>query len=98
MDQFRTPDSSRRLAAVMLGSGQFGSWPMMSSPGIPEEQLKTLRAAFVKALNNADLLAEAKKKGIEIELISGEELESLAKAVIAQPPDVIALIRKLMGE
>jgi hypothetical protein len=52
----------------------------------------------VKALNNADLLAEAKKKGIEIELISGEELESLAKAVIAQPPDVIASIRKLMGE
>ncbi|MGH7832742.1 MAG: hypothetical protein ACREQK_03800 [Candidatus Binatia bacterium] len=56
-----------------------------------------LRAAYIKALNNPDLVAEAKKKGLEPELITGEELEGLAKEVIVQPPEVIASIRKIMG-
>jgi len=31
-------------------------------------------------------------------LIGGEELEVLAKEVVAQPPETVAMIRKLMGE
>lgn len=98
MDQYQTPDSGRRLTTVMLGSGGFGSCPTIASPGVPEEQLKILRAAYAKALSDPDLVAEAKKKGLEPELISGEELESLAKEVTVQPPEVIGLIKKLMGE
>jgi hypothetical protein len=30
--------------------------------------------------------------------VAGEELESLAKEVIAQPPDVIARLKRLLGE
>ncbi|HEV8344147.1 MAG TPA: tripartite tricarboxylate transporter substrate-binding protein [Candidatus Binatia bacterium] len=98
MDQYQTAQSSRRLATVMLGSGGFGSCPTISSPGVPEEQLKPVRAAFAKALNSPDLVAEAKKKGLEAELISGEELEGLAREVTTQSPEVIGLIRKLVGE
>ena len=71
---------------------------MMTSPGIPDEQVKTLRGAFAKALNNPDLLAEAKIKFMEVELITGEELASLAKEVVVQPPEIVSQIRKLMGE
>lgn len=97
MDQYQTADSNRRLATVMLGSGGFGSCPTISSPGVPDEQVKILRAAFAKALSSPELVAEAKKRGLEPELIAGEELESLAKEVIVQPPEVIGLIRKVMG-
>jgi tripartite-type tricarboxylate transporter receptor subunit TctC len=98
MDQYQTADSNRRLANVMLGSGGFGSCPTISSPGVPEEQVKTLRAAYAKALTSADLVAEAKKKGFEPELIAGEELASLAREVTTQPPEVIAGIKKFVGE
>lgn len=98
MDQYQTSDSSRRLATVLLGSGGFGSCPTFSSPGVQEEQLKTLRAAYAKAINHPDFVAEAKKKGLEPELISGEELQGLAKEVIVQPPEIIARIKKLIGE
>jgi tripartite-type tricarboxylate transporter receptor subunit TctC len=97
MDQYQTSEANRRLAAVMLGSSGFGSCPTFSSPGVPEEQVKALRAAYTKALNSPDLVAEAKKKGLEPELITGEELEGLAKEVIIQPPEVVASIRKIMG-
>jgi tripartite-type tricarboxylate transporter receptor subunit TctC len=98
MDQYQTAHASRRLTTVMLGSGGFGSCPTISSPGMPEESLRTLRAAFAKALNSPELVAEAKKKGFDAELISGEELESLAREVTSQSPEVISLIRKLVGE
>jgi tripartite-type tricarboxylate transporter receptor subunit TctC len=98
MDQYHTPDATRRLAAVLLGNAGFGLWPMMTSPGTSQENIKTLRAAFVKALGDPELLAEAKKKTLEVELITGEELESLAKEVVSQPADIIGRMKKLLGE
>jgi tripartite-type tricarboxylate transporter receptor subunit TctC len=98
MDQYQTTTANRRLATVLLGSGDFGSAPMIASPGIPAEQAKVLREAYAKGLNSPDLIAEAKKRGLDPELINGEELENLAKEVLVQPPEVIALMKKVMGE
>lgn len=98
MDQYKTADSDRRLVAVMLGSGEFGSAPMLATPGIPVEHVKTLRAAYAKAIASPELIAEAKKHGLEVELIHGDELEALAKEVLSQPPEVIGAMKKVMGE
>jgi tripartite-type tricarboxylate transporter receptor subunit TctC len=98
MDQYKTPAPPRRLADVMLSAGSFGLWPAMTSPNTPDDYVKTLRAAFTKALNSPELLAEAKQKNMEVELITGEELATLAKDVVVQPPEIIAQIKKLMGE
>ena len=98
MDQYKTPASPRRLAGVMLSAGGFGLWPAMTSPNTPDEQIRTLRAAFTKALNSPELLAEAKQKNMEVDLISGEDLAALAKEVVVQPPEIIAQMKKLMGD
>ena len=62
MDQYKTPDSLRRLASVMLGNGAFGLWPMMASPGTPEEQVKALRSAFAKALGARNFRMKPRRK------------------------------------
>jgi tripartite-type tricarboxylate transporter receptor subunit TctC len=98
MDQYKTPAPMRRLTDVMLGSGAFGLWPMMASPATSDEQVKTLRSAFAKALSSPELVAEAKQKNTEVDLITGEELASLAKEVIVQPPEIVNQMKKLMGE
>ena len=64
----------------------------------PEEQVKTLRSAFAKALGSTEFQDEAKKKTLEMDLLAGEELQALAKEVIVQPPEIIGQIRKPMGE
>jgi tripartite-type tricarboxylate transporter receptor subunit TctC len=98
MHQYQTPEASRRLANVFLDAGRFGSWPIVASPGIPKEQMQSLRAAFAKMLADRSFLDEANKKKLEVELISGEELQGLAKEVIAQPPDVVERFQKLLGK
>lgn len=98
MDQYKTSEADRRLGTVMLGSGEFGSAPTIGSPGIPAEIVKILRAGYAKAMMSAELIAEAKKQGFDAEHIPGEELEALAKEVTSQPADVIASMKKVMGE
>ena len=98
MDQYKTGDADRRLVKVMLGSGEFGSAPTIGSPGIPAEVVKILRAGYAKAMTSPELIAEAKKQGFDAEHIPGEELEALAKEVLSQPTDVVASMKKVMGE
>jgi tripartite-type tricarboxylate transporter receptor subunit TctC len=97
MDREKAPESSRRLALVTLGTGGFGSWPVAATPGIPAERVKILRDAYVKTLQEPDLLDEAKKRGWEMRPVSGEDMTSLAQEVTIAPPDVIERMKKLMG-
>ena len=57
-----------------------------------------MRAAYAKALTSPELIADAKKQGLDVELIHGDDLEALAKEVMNQPADVIASMKKVMGE
>jgi tripartite-type tricarboxylate transporter receptor subunit TctC len=98
MDQYNTSETNRRLVTVVVGSGEFGSAPMMGPPGIPTEQVKILRTAYAKALTSPELIADAKKQGLDVELIHGDELATLAKEVMNQPADVIASMKKVLGE
>jgi hypothetical protein len=60
--------------------------------------MKILREAFLKTMKDSELLAEAKKKNFDITPSTGEELEALAKQVMAQPPEVVARVRILMEQ
>lgn len=96
MDKYKTTDAGRRLAKVILAAGDFGR-PLVAPPGVPADRVKILRDAFDKAINDPALLAEAERRRLEIDPTSGDEMESLAKDVIATPPDVVANMRKLLG-
>jgi len=95
MDEFKTEEIGRRLANVVLASGELGR-PYLLPPGIPIERLKILREAFVKLMVDRAFLADIKKRGLEVEPSTGEELEQLAKEVMTQPPEVIERVKKLM--
>jgi len=97
MEEYKTPEATRRLATLMLASGDFGR-PIIATPGIPPERVKMLREAFAKALKDPALLEEAKKKRLEIDPLTGEEIEALAKEVLATDKEVIARMEKLLGK
>jgi tripartite-type tricarboxylate transporter receptor subunit TctC len=97
MDEFKTEEAGRRLASVVLASGQLGR-PYLLPPGIPAERHKILREAFMKLMADPGFLADVKKRGLEAKPSTGEELEKLAKEVMVQPPEVIERMKKLMGK
>lgn len=97
MDKYKTNDAGRRLAKVILASGDFGR-PIVAPPGVPADRVKILREAFDKAIHDPALLSEAERRRLEIDPTTGQELETLAKEVMATPPDIVARMRKLLGD
>jgi len=97
MDEYKTPESSRRLAKLLLASGDLGR-PVIGPPGISGDRVKLLRQAFMKALADRELLTQAEKQNVEMEPTPGEELEALAAEVMAQPPEVVEQMKKILGK
>jgi tripartite-type tricarboxylate transporter receptor subunit TctC len=96
MDKYKTNETIRRLANVVLASDQFGR-PIIFPPGVPADRVKIMRDAFNKTVNDPALVAEAKRRRLDIDAAAGEELDKLAKEVVATPPDIVARVKKLMG-
>jgi tripartite-type tricarboxylate transporter receptor subunit TctC len=97
MNEYKTPDSGKRLATVILAVGAFGR-PYISSPGLPPDRAKILQGAFKKTLMDPDFQAQAKERKLDIDPVGGEELEALAREVMAQPPDVIERMKRLLDK
>jgi tripartite-type tricarboxylate transporter receptor subunit TctC len=96
MQQYNTPEAGRRLAKVILTAATLGR-PIAAPPGVPPDRTKTLRDAYAKALSDPELLAEAARLGWDLEPLTGQELEALAKEVTAQPKDVIERMKWVLG-
>jgi len=98
MNEYKTPEKDRQLLTMVLAATDFGR-PIIAPPGVASDKTKILREAFMKSMKDPELLAEAKKQNLDITPSSGEELEGLAKQVMAsQNPDVIERVKKLLGE
>ena len=97
MATYKTPDATRRVAKVLLSSGDLGR-PFFGPPGMAADRLKILRDAFTKTMNDEALLAEARKKKWDLDPLDGEELETLAKEIMVQPPDVIERVKKILRD
>ena len=83
------------MADVILRGGDFGR-PMIAAPGTPPDRIAILREAYAKAMQNPELLAEAKKARMDVELVTGEQLQALAKRVMVQPPAVMKRVKKIL--
>ncbi|MBM2802516.1 MAG: hypothetical protein HW419_409, partial [Deltaproteobacteria bacterium] len=71
METHKTPEATRRVAKVMLASGDLGR-PIAAGPGLPTDRLKILRYAFNKMVVDDEFLADEKKRGLELIPLSGE--------------------------
>jgi hypothetical protein len=60
--------------------------------------VKVLRDAFDKVIVEGAFLAEAERRRLEIDPTQWDEMQSLAKDVMATPPEVVARMRKLLGD
>jgi len=97
MDRYKTNEAGRRLAKVILAGGDFGR-PLVAPPGVPADRMKILRDTFDKTINDPALQAEAERRRLELDPTTAQEMETLAKEVMATPSDIVARMRKLLGD
>jgi tripartite-type tricarboxylate transporter receptor subunit TctC len=96
MDQYKTNQSGRGLATVLLGADGMGR-PMFGPPGMAADRVKILRDAYDKTMADEQFRAEVKKRNYEFDPVGGQELQALSKELTSQPPEVIDRLKKVLG-
>lgn len=71
--------------------------PFIAAPEVPGERLEALRSAFMKAMNDPDLKAEAERLKLDIAPISGAEMAQIVNRIFDLPPQIIDAARAAIG-
>ena len=88
---------AQRQALDLLFARDILGRPFLAPPDLPPERAAALRRAFEETLADRQLLAEAAKAKMEIELVTGAEIEAVIRQAYAAPKPVVALVQKAMG-
>ena len=83
-----TPEDTKILK-LFGGTAEVGR-SVMVPPGVPQDRLKALRAAFSAMLRDKAFLADAKKRKMEIDPLSGEQLQALVEDAFDISPQLAA--------
>ncbi len=68
----------------------------MAAPGVPAEQVSTLRAAFDATMKDEQFRADAEKTGIDINPLSGAKVQQLVDAIYATPKAVVDRAKEVL--
>ena len=71
--------------------------PIFGPPGVPAERVKALRQAFDATMKDPAFIAELEKAQLELEPVSGEELERLVNEIAATPKPVADRLAEIIG-
>ena len=83
----------KQVAELILSAQAWGR-PFVMPPDVAKERVEAMRKAFDIVINDTQFLAEAKKLRMDLDVMSGEGIDSLLKRVYASPPDIVEAARK----
>jgi len=89
-------DEARRLIQVGIQDGSAYSRPFMAPPGTPKERVQALRKAFLAALADPALRAEADRAQLTIDPVPGEELERLIAGLFSLDPPFVDKLKSIL--
>jgi hypothetical protein len=89
-----TTNPDYKKAFMLVGASSQLGRSLVGTPGIPPDRAKAIRDAFEKGIKDPEILALAKSWKLDIDPISGEEMEATVKAILDTPKSVVDLVKK----
>lgn len=86
---FAKTDEQRQVMELAYSQEVFGR-PFAMPPDVPQARVDALRKAFMAAMKDQGLLADAKKQRLDIDPRAGEDVQALVTKVYGFPKDVVA--------
>lgn len=95
---FAKTDEQKKILDLFFSQSTFGR-PYLLPPGVPADRVAALRKAFADTMVDPAYKAEAARMHLDIDAVSGEDVQEAVRKVYAAPPDLIAKTRKaLLGQ
>jgi tripartite-type tricarboxylate transporter receptor subunit TctC len=89
--------ASDRDVVKLIVSRQTVARPFAAPPGIPEDRKNALRKGFDETMKDPEFLAEAKTLSLEVEPVSGAEVDRLIADLYRSSPDVVARAKAVIA-
>ena len=80
---------------LMFARSEYGR-PFFMPPDVPTERVAALRQAFDKAMKDREFLAEAERLKLEVQPMSGTELQKLVAELTSTPPAIVGRVRAIL--
>jgi tripartite-type tricarboxylate transporter receptor subunit TctC len=88
MDLISNPENRKVLELILIRQ-EMGR-PFAAPPGVPAERIVLLRQAFDDTLKDPQFLADAKRLQMEIDPLTGDDIEKLLKTAYSAPAPIVA--------
>jgi tripartite-type tricarboxylate transporter receptor subunit TctC len=92
-DLAKTPEGLRIME--FLTSDATLAWTLLAPPGVPADRVALLRSAFDAMLRDPRALADAEREKLEIDPVSGLELQKLVQSLLETPVDTIEAVKAI---
>jgi tripartite-type tricarboxylate transporter receptor subunit TctC len=89
--------SGKALVSMLQAQGDIARLTA-GPPGIPQDRLDALRAAYRKALEDPEMQAKAEKLERSVEPAYGEDVAEMIKAALNQPPEIVEMLKKTLEQ
>jgi hypothetical protein len=84
-------NDDERAAMELIFARQVMGRPYLAPPGIPEARRAALRRAFDATLQDPEFLEDARRIDLELNPVTGEEIETLIRRIYAATPTAVAI-------
>lgn len=71
--------------------------PYVAPPRTPKERVETLRQAFDATMKDPEFLADAKKANLDVEPITGQEMERIINGIFKLDPALAAKLKSILN-
>jgi tripartite-type tricarboxylate transporter receptor subunit TctC len=88
LDLAKTPED--REAMELLFAATTIGWPSLMPPNVPKDRLAAVRAAYRETMKDPGFIAACKKLNLELDPLSGEEIQKTVERIMTFPKSVVA--------
>lgn len=86
--ELATNDHQKQIIKLLV-SRQLMGRPFVAPPNLPPDRAAALRKAFMDTMKDPAFVAEAGKRTMEVDPVSGEDIDKLLKEIYSSPKDII---------
>lgn len=97
LTEFAATPSDRSVLSLISDNAMLGrSW--LAPPGVPADRLAALREAFWKALNEPEVVAEAKARSIDLRPVRWERLTDVVERTMATDDASVDRLKRIIED
>jgi len=88
-------DDQKKVLEFVSGSVEMGR-PFAAPPGVPADKVALLRKSFNATTADPKLILDARRSQLEVNPMTGEQLEALVNKIVGVSPQAVALLKEAL--